>query len=1607
MPKKIIKITRTAGDTLSAADPAGLAADPTGYGLPGDTVHTVNAAYKAWSDVLANDVIAYNAAHWHDPSPAGKIINANADYVEKSGVIVTAYGSNTLGHRAGIDQGTWLTAGGPSWTLLSNSAPDDVKFCVKGSTGSIVEGTHFQPGTFWLKMPTTVKAVINHVCRDAVNSGYLYANRSIGASLRRYEVYLERKKSVTGLNGMGADKGRWASARYPVGSNQVDWGHKSTRGLAPGSGVQCYLFVCTGNDSYNPTHAQGLGGLYVTSPTSDTFGVMVRDVTGNIIERLHLRGCNNTSISVVANNANLRNVRIRDNLVSHHAGYAFLVDGKKTTAKVIFEVAGEYMLDGNDSDTRWSSAAEPYDYVTEVDGNAQAGWEQFKVTGYTEGVRQRASNVLSSAWHHAWALPAGVGNGTSYPGKSIVVTDSVLTAPQNIGDSRVASVGGVERWVLRNLTCDGHFQRSHVGGTLGLTENSLWKNPNGGGTIPGEPGETRALWDITNFGQVQYVAAGGGPTLASVGAHTVWRHDVIDERNSPAGRVSFWRLEGAFALALPLNGLDINNMIFIVEPNASGGGYERIFMLHYINGSGSSKREFGNQADWRSAACGMAKQRFCNNVTLVDRSLAGAETSPIRAAWRSMCFRTQATGGLILPLTTEYRDMLDTAFAGMTKPYDSGVAFPWADGTGNRVMWLQDAGLDSNYRPASPTSPLVYPNPLGRRFTTGDHHDDWIWDRDGKVRGTGAEGSATAPTPGMYEKGSASPTGYGFGTNFGNNWTHFAGAAGSIVNDATAGSITVTAGASNSQQANTHVLWCKTKPIAADYCFSFDYTWLDGFTSTTSGGIFTQFIFGYRGTGAHPANPNDWSTADWQGGNSEIDPPNDDNTYAENGKGLRASFNTRNSMGVQPPDPDAATNKARLRAYNEVTSPVTIDPEQGCVIEVNKKYKVWVRVLGDKASLRVRHPDTGVEQTAEWVSPYMLTHAAGNWIGLRFGSGRSCRVANFQTDAWPSEVVRPILDGIDPSTAVEGGANPVPMTVAGRSLKISNRVRWNDGSTVAELATTYVAPVGATPAYLRATIPVDKMQVADPNTATITIYDSVDQVESLESLTFTLTVAPAENAPVISAMVPSTTYMNPTRAAGLSLTGLNFRAGQTVKIGAFAPLTPWVSPTGGWFVRVPQSYLTAAGDLSVIVNDPVVGDSLPATLTVVSGGRPSYSTPEQTTISPTGCAVNTPAVDLYAYGTSVSDGDYIRWGGDASSAASPEADETTQFQQLDGSWFLHRRVTTLLDEAGARPVRIKRALSPLNNSPAGIDFVVEAAPVRTPTIGALSQSTAVAAPGSILLTITGTNFNDTSQTVQVDGVDVAATNISESIWEASVDISVADTYAIRIHDTVNGDSVPVDFVVTAPLVPAVITSLSAYTANVGATPFTLTIGGSGFAGDQTLLVNGASRAWSAQTAISIDVAITTDDLASAAPLTFHLTDPETGASNSMTLDVVVQPEPDPPAPPPHAMMWFKRATVQAPGPDLSVPTESPLVQLINPTTTTIDVVLTNVDGANSYSIYVSTDGLIYGDPLTGCGTFTVLIDLTPGQLYYVRATADNANGSGPMSTSASESTAAE
>jgi hypothetical protein len=220
---------------------------------------------------------------------------------------------------------------------------------------------------------------------------------------------------------------------------------------------------------------------------------------------------------------------------------------------------------------------------------------------------------------------------------------------------------------------------------------------------------------------------------------------------------------------------------------------------------------------------------------------------------------------------------------------------------------------------------------------------------------------------------------YGFGDDYSTNWTYQKGHASCEIAQDGNGAVIVTSGTSPlASPASSSFLWCKT-PAPGNYIARFKFTWLDGFLTTSGGGVFTIFIGRYRGT-VLPGNPNNWDAGQYG--------LCDDAVLDAGGEGDRTSFNQRNSVS---PGND---NQFRKRRY-DAGGAVAIDAEgnEDAVFNPNVAYDVEFRRLGDIETCTQSR--AGEADDVVVFDDPTIGDQAGRYFGLRFSSGRKCRISEF------------------------------------------------------------------------------------------------------------------------------------------------------------------------------------------------------------------------------------------------------------------------------------------------------------------------------------------------------------------------------------------------------------------------------------------------------------------------------------------------------------------------------------------------------------------------------------------------------------------------------------
>ena len=192
---------------------------------------------------------------------------------------------------------------------------------------------------------------------------------------------------------------------------------------------------------------------------------------------------------------------------------------------------------------------------------------------------------------------------------------------------------------------------------------------------------------------------------------------------------------------------------------------------------------------------------------------------------------------------------------------------------------------------------------------------------------------------------------------------------------------------------------------------------------------------------------------------------------------------------------------------------------------------------------------------------------------------------------------------------------------------------------------------------------------------------------------------------------------------------------------------------------------------------------------------------------------------------------------------------------------------------------------PLVNSPQSVQ-VQYTVTKSTFGITSLSPSSAAAGGPSFTLTVTGLGFTQQS-TVLWDGSPmptnfVSSTQLTTQISAAQ--IASPGTFSVSVNDPANGTSALQNFTVT-PVV-LVLSSISPSSVIAGGSSFTLTVTGSGFSQQSTVLWNGNSQPTTFVSATQLTAQISAAEIVAPGSASVTVTDPAASApSNAETFTI--------------------------------------------------------------------------------------------------------------------------
>ena len=331
--------------------------------------------------------------------------------------------------------------------------------------------------------------------------------------------------------------------------------------------------------------------------------------------------------------------------------------------------------------------------------------------------------------------------------------------------------------------------------------------------------------------------------------------------------------------------------------------------------------------------------------------------------------------------------------------------------------------------------------------------------------------------------------------------------------------------------------------------------------------------------------------------------------------------------------------------------------------------------------------------------------------------------------------VTPMVSSISPTSIAAGSAAfTLTVTAFGTTFTTESTVMW--GSTA--LATTFVNV-----AELTAQVPASL--VATQGSASVTVVSPAPGGGTSGAETFTINAPPL--APTVSGISPATATAG-ALAFPLTVNGANFTTASTVMWGSTALATTYVSGTT-LTAQVTAALVATEGTASVTVVTPAPGGG-------TSGGSTftvSALAPTVSGISPTSAAAGAAAFPLTVTGTNFTNQSTVMWGTTALATTFVSSTELTA------------QVTAgLVAEGGTATVTVVTP-APGGGTSGGETFTINGAAL--PAVSGISPALVVAGAAAFQLTVTGTNFTNTS-TVMWGTTALTTTYVSPTELTAQV-----------------------------------------------------------------------------------------------------------------------------------------------------------------------------------------------------------------------------------------------
>ena len=439
----------------------------------------------------------------------------------------------------------------------------------------------------------------------------------------------------------------------------------------------------------------------------------------------------------------------------------------------------------------------------------------------------------------------------------------------------------------------------------------------------------------------------------------------------------------------------------------------------------------------------------------------------------------------------------------------------------------------------------------------------------------------------------------------------------------------------------------------------------------------------------------------------------------------------------------------------------------------------------------------------------------------------------------------PTLTRLSPTTKNAGGP-AFTLTVIGTKFQPSSVVLWKGSSR----ATTYTSAGQLTAA-------INAADIATAGTANVTVMTPAPGGGTSTAVAFTI----GNPVPVATSLSP-TSVIAGSGAFTLTLNGSSFVNGAVVQWGGSNRSTTFVNSTKVT-AAILASDVATAGNVQVKVFNPAPGGGTSSGLTF-SVDNP---VPVATVLSPPSVIVGSAQFTLTVTGSAFVNGATVKWKQNALTTTFVNSGKLTATVPASDA-----------ATAGTDSVTVSNP-APGGGASNALTFSVNN-PV--PTAASLSPSSATAGGASFTLTVNGSSFVSGAHIVW-NGANMVTTFVSAAKLTATVpvtDIAAGGATSVTVLNPTpgGGSSNALTFTIDNP--PPAITSLQPASATHGGAAFTLTVRGTGYQTNSTVLWNGSPRVTTYVHATELTAQITAGDIATAGTANVTVTTPAPGGGTS-------------------------------------------------------------------------------------------------------------------------------